>query len=135
MRQKHRRSFLQDDIDFRHSTTQIFEALGNSLQRGVLRCHQVIFDSGYQFQGRFQSGQIPRCGTRPAELTCEALKIGAIAKPDVVIFTADLPKTRSGKIMRRLLRDIAEGQTVGDTTTLADPSVVARLQVMYEEEE
>ena len=52
-----------------------------------------------------------------------------------MIFTADLPKTRSGKIMRRLLRDIAEGQTVGDTTTLADPSVVARLQVMYEEEE
>ena len=62
-------------------------------------------------------------------------KIGAIAKPEIVIFTADLPKTRSGKIMRRLLRDIAEGQTVGDTTTLADPSVVARLQVMYEEEE
>ena len=62
-------------------------------------------------------------------------KIGAIAKPEIVIFTADLPKTRSGKIMRRLLRDIAEGQTVGDTTTLADPSVVARLQAMYEEEE
>ena len=62
-------------------------------------------------------------------------KIGAIAKPVIVIFTADLPKTRSGKIMRRLLRDIAEGQTVGDTTTLADPSVVARLQAMYEEEE
>ena len=62
-------------------------------------------------------------------------KIGAIAKPETVIFTADLPKTRSGKIMRRLLRDIAEGRTVGDTTTLADPSVVARLQVMYEEEE
>ena len=62
-------------------------------------------------------------------------KIGAIAKPETVIFTADLPKARSGKIMRRLLRDIAEGQAVGDTTTLADPSVVARLQVMYEEEE
>ena len=62
-------------------------------------------------------------------------KIGAIAKPEIVIFTADLPKTRSGKIMRRLLRDIAEGQAVGDTTTLADPSVVARLQVMYEEED
>ena len=62
-------------------------------------------------------------------------KIGAIAKPEIVIFTANLPKTRSGKIMRRLLRDIAEGQTVGDTTTLADPSVVARLQAMYEEEE
>jgi acetyl-CoA synthetase len=62
-------------------------------------------------------------------------KIGAIAKPDTIIFTADLPKTRSGKIMRRLLRDIAEGRTVGDTTTLADPAVVRRLQAMYEEEE
>ena len=62
-------------------------------------------------------------------------KIGAIAKPEIVIFTADLPKTRSGKIMRRLLRDIAEGQTVGDTTTLAAATVVARLQAMYEEEE
>jgi acetyl-CoA synthetase len=63
------------------------------------------------------------------------MKIGAIAKPEVVVFTADLPKTRSGKIMRRLLRDIAEGRTVGDTTTLADPAVVARLQEMHEEEE
>ena len=62
-------------------------------------------------------------------------KIGAIAKPDTIIFTADLPKTRSGKIMRRLLRDIAEGRAVGDTTTLADPAVVRRLQTMYGEEE
>jgi acetyl-CoA synthetase len=62
-------------------------------------------------------------------------KIGAIAKPETIIFTADLPKTRSGKIMRRLLRDIAEGRTVGDTTTLADPAVVRKLQAMYEEEE
>jgi acetyl-CoA synthetase len=62
-------------------------------------------------------------------------KIGAIAKPEMVVFTADLPKTRSGKIMRRLLRDIAEGRTVGDTTTLADPGVVARLQEMHEEAE
>jgi acetyl-CoA synthetase len=62
-------------------------------------------------------------------------KIGAIAKPEIVVFTADLPKTRSGKIMRRLLRDIAEGRTVGDTTTLADPTVVARLQEMHEAEE
>ena len=52
-------------------------------------------------------------------------KIGAIAQPDDVIFAADLPKTRSGKIMRRLLRDIAEGKALGDTTTLADPAVVA----------
>ncbi len=61
-------------------------------------------------------------------------KIGAIARPDDVIFAADLPKTRSGKIMRRLLRDIAEGKTLGDTTTLADPAVVARLKEQYQDE-
>ena len=47
-------------------------------------------------------------------------KIGPIAKPKILMFTPDLPKTRSGKIMRRLLRDIAEGRPLGDTTTLAD---------------
>jgi acetyl-CoA synthetase len=62
-------------------------------------------------------------------------KIGAIAKPELIVFTAELPKTRSGKIMRRLLRDIAEGRAVGDTTTLADPAVVRRLQEMHEAEE
>jgi acetyl-CoA synthetase len=62
-------------------------------------------------------------------------KIGAIAKPELIVYAADLPKTRSGKIMRRLLRDIAEGRTVGDTTTLADPAVVRRLQEQHEEEE
>ncbi len=62
-------------------------------------------------------------------------KIGAIARPDDIIFAADLPKTRSGKIMRRLLRDIAEGKTLGDTTTLADPAVVAKLKAQYEEEQ
>ena len=61
-------------------------------------------------------------------------KIGAIARPDDILFTADLPKTRSGKIMRRLLRDIAEGKALGDTTTLADPGVVAKLKANYEEE-
>ena len=64
-----------------------------------------------------------------------AKKIGAIAKPELVIFSADLPKTRSGKIMRRLLKDIAEGRTVGDTTRLADPAVVNKLQDMYQGEE
>jgi acetyl-CoA synthetase len=59
-------------------------------------------------------------------------KIGAIARPDDVLFTADLPKTRSGKIMRRLLRDIAEGRALGDTTTLADPEIVAGLKEQYE---
>src|SRR5258705_5048417 len=62
-------------------------------------------------------------------------KIGALARPDDLIFAADLPKTRSGKIMRRLLRDIAEGKALGDTTTLADPTVVARLKDHYGEEE
>jgi acetyl-CoA synthetase len=56
-------------------------------------------------------------------------EIGAMAKPDDIRFTDALPKTRSGKIMRRLLRDIASGaQTVGDTTTLEDYSVVAKLR-------
>ena len=60
--------------------------------------------------------------------------IGPIARPDEILFAADLPKTRSGKIMRRLLRDIAEGKALGDTTTLADPAAVARLKASYEEE-
>jgi acetyl-CoA synthetase len=62
-------------------------------------------------------------------------KIGALARPDDIFFAADLPKTRSGKIMRRLLRDIAEGRALGDTTTLADPAVVAELKEKYEEKE
>ena len=62
-------------------------------------------------------------------------KIGALARPDDLIWAADLPKTRSGKIMRRLLRDIAEGKALGDTTTLADPAVVSRLKEQYGEEE
>ena len=53
-----------------------------------------------------------------------AKKIGALARPDDIIFTNELPKTRSGKIMRRLLRDIAEGRTLGDTTSLADPTAI-----------
>jgi len=61
-----------------------------------------------------------------------AEEIGAIAKPADIIITADLPKTRSGKIMRRLLRDVAEGRALGDTTTLADPAVVERLKRQYE---
>jgi len=63
-----------------------------------------------------------------------AMKIGALARPDDIFLTAELPKTRSGKIMRRLLRDIAEGQTLGDTTTLADPSVVNSLKKQYDDE-
>jgi acetyl-CoA synthetase len=62
-------------------------------------------------------------------------KIGAIARPDDIFFSADLPKTRSGKIMRRLLKDIAEGRALGDTTTLADPSAMSRLKDLYESQE
>ena len=62
-----------------------------------------------------------------------AKKIGSLARPDEILFTAELPKTRSGKIMRRLLRDIAEGRVLGDTTTLADASVVQSLKEKYEE--
>ena len=51
-----------------------------------------------------------------------------IAKPKTIYLTPDLPKTRSGKIMRRLLRDVAEGRNLGDTTTLADVAVVDELQ-------
>ena len=57
-----------------------------------------------------------------------ATKIGAISRPKLIIFTDDLPKTRSGKIMRRLLRDVAEGRELGDTTTLADPGVVETIR-------
>jgi acetyl-CoA synthetase len=54
--------------------------------------------------------------------------IGKIARPKLLLFTDDLPKTRSGKIMRRLLRDIAEGRELGDVTTLRDPDVMQQLE-------
>ncbi len=63
-----------------------------------------------------------------------AKKIGPIARPEQIIFTGDLPKTRSGKIMRRLLRDIATGRVLGDTSTLADPTVIEELKQKYEED-
>ncbi len=61
-------------------------------------------------------------------------RIGKFALPERIIFTADLPKTRSGKIMRRLLRDVAEGRALGSVTTLADSTVVEALKARYEEE-
>src|SRR5205085_7894986 len=57
-----------------------------------------------------------------------AKKIGPIAKPANIVFTPELPKTRSGKIMRRLLRDVSENRELGDTTTLADPAVVEEIK-------
>jgi acetyl-CoA synthetase len=60
--------------------------------------------------------------------------IGPIAKPANIVFTPELPKTRSGKIMRRLLRDVAEQRPLGDTTTLADPAVVDEIKTRAETE-
>jgi acetyl-CoA synthetase len=77
---------------------------------------------------------ILRSGHEPSEALGQELRshvakvIGPIAKPKFLLFTPDLPKTRSGKIMRRLLRDIAEGRTLGDTTTLADGAVVEAIR-------
>src|SRR5205085_4834885 len=86
-----------------------------------------------------KSAELEKAKGNPAAFEKElkdhvATKIGAIAKPEKILVTADLPKTRSGKIMRRLLRDIAEGRALGDVTTLADPTVVASLKDKYEEE-
>jgi acetyl-CoA synthetase len=77
---------------------------------------------------------ILRSGAEPSDQLADELRqhvakvIGAIAKPKFLFFTPDLPKTRSGKIMRRLLRDIAEERALGDTTTLADPNVVETIR-------
>ena len=62
-----------------------------------------------------------------------AVRIGKLARPKRIIWSDDLPKTRSGKIMRRLLRDIAEGRELGDVTTLRDPDVMAQLQTKVKE--
>jgi acetyl-CoA synthetase len=79
-----------------------------------------------------REGRSPSLELRDELREFVAEKIGAIARPDDILFSADLPKTRSGKIMRRLLRDIAEGKALGDTTTLADPNVVNALKEQYE---
>jgi acetyl-CoA synthetase len=83
----------------------------------------------------------PRAGYQPNQALEVELKehvvqaIGALARPERIYFTAELPKTRSAKIMRRLLRDIAEGRVLGDTTTLLDPNVVAQIKQQYESSE
>jgi acetyl-CoA synthetase len=80
---------------------------------------------------------ILRAGHEPSDALGEELRahvattIGPIAKPKSVLFTDDLPKTRSGKIMRRLLRNVSEDEVLGDTTTLADPSVVEGIKSRY----
>jgi acetyl-CoA synthetase len=83
---------------------------------------------------------ILRSGNEPSDALSGELRehvasaIGKLARPKQIMFTPDLPKTRSGKIMRRLLRDVAEGRALGDTTTLADPNVVEALKQQYGED-
>jgi acetyl-CoA synthetase len=80
---------------------------------------------------------ILRAGNEPSDALVDELRdhvgdtIGPIAKPKSILFTEDLPKTRSGKIMRRLLKDVSEDHALGDTTTLADPSVVEGIKSRY----
>jgi acetyl-CoA synthetase len=80
---------------------------------------------------------ILRAGNEPTEALVAELRdhvgntIGPIAKPKTILFTEDLPKTRSGKIMRRLLRNVSEDEALGDTTTLADPTVVEGIKTRY----
>ncbi len=80
----------------------------------------------------------PRAGQQANDALATELKehvvraIGALARPKRIYFTAELPKTRSAKIMRRLLRDVAEGRVLGDTTTLLDPTIVAQIKEQYE---
>ncbi len=82
-----------------------------------------------------KDGVTPHDGTIGVLKQHVVKKIGALARPDEIILAADLPKTRSGKIMRRLLRDVAEGKALGDVTTLADPTVVAKLRDQYADKE
>ncbi|HLZ23346.1 MAG TPA: acetate--CoA ligase [Ktedonobacterales bacterium] len=83
----------------------------------------------------------PRGGFAPNDALTAELKeqvvhnIGALARPKKIYFTTELPKTRSAKIMRRLLRDIAEGRVLGDTTTLLDPTIVSQIKEQYESTE
>ena len=82
----------------------------------------------------------PRSGVSESGLSEElrqhvAEKIGPIARPEQVFLTPELPKTRSGKIMRRLLRDVAEGRVLSDTSTLADPGVLDSIKGQYQESE
>jgi acetyl-CoA synthetase len=115
----------------RLSTTEIESALVS---------HEAVAEAAVVGQPDALSGEaifafvILKRGVEPSEAFGRelrdhvALKIGPIAKPKTLMFTPDLPKTRSGKIMRRLLRDIAAGRALGDTTTLADASVVETIR-------
>jgi acetyl-CoA synthetase len=83
----------------------------------------VVLKAGYQPSEQLRKELIELIRTQ----------IGPIATPKTVLFVSKLPKTRSGKIMRRLLKDIMEGRPLGDTTTLEDPTAVEELLKAWEE--
>ena len=106
----------------------------------ALVAHESVAEAAAAAAPDDLTGQTPLCfvilksGYEPSDELAAELRewvgqqIGKIARPKAVIFSPDLPKTRSGKIMRRLLKDIAEGQDLGDTTTLRDPEIVEELK-------
>ncbi|GBD19304.1 Acetyl-coenzyme A synthetase [bacterium HR27] len=114
--------------------------LGTMELESALVAHPAVAEAAVIGVSHEIKGQVPvafvsvRAGYTPSEELAEELRrhvaetIGPIARPERVIFVADLPKTRSAKIMRRLLRDIAEGRVLGDTTTLTDPAVVEEIK-------
>ena len=116
------------------STTEVESALVD---------HPAVAEAAVVGRTDATSGQaiaafvILRGGVTPSEELSEELRdhvaklIGPIAKPKTVLFTEELPKTRSGKIMRRLLRNVAEDEVLGDTTTLADPGIVDSIKARY----
>jgi len=114
--------------------------LGTMELESALVAHPAVAEAAVIGVSHEIKGQVPvafvsvRAGYTPSEELAEELRrhvaetIGPIARPERVIFVADLPKTRSAKIMRRLLRDTAEGRVLGDTTTLTDPGVVEEIK-------
>jgi acetyl-CoA synthetase len=120
--------------------------IGTAELESLFVAHKAVSEAAvigvkHEIKGQALVGFVTvRNGFTPSDALAEELrewighKIGAFAKPERVLFAADLPKTRSGKIMRRLLRDIAEGRSLGDVTTLADPGAVAQIKERYEEE-
>ena len=116
----------------RLGTAEIESAL--VLHEAVAEAAVVGFDHSIKGQGIYCYVNMMKDSTASDELKIELIElinkeIGAIAKPDLIHFTNDLPKTRSGKIMRRILRKIASNdlENLGDTSTLADPSIVDEL--------
>ena len=106
----------------------------------ALVAHEAVAEAAAAAAPDELTGQTPLCfvvlrgGYEPSDELAAELRewvgeqIGKIARPKAVLFVDDLPKTRSGKIMRRLLKDIAEGNELGDTTTLRDPAIVETLK-------